>query len=577
MAFSTDIILNEAIRRYVIRERIGAGGMARVFRAWDKNLERDVAVKVLHDHLASQASFNERFDREAKLVASLQHPNIVQIYDFDTIEYQGQFLSYMVMPYLPGKTLRQLLDDYIEQRQTMPTSEIVRIINDLCAALGYAHSKGMVHRDVKPGNVLFGEYGQAVLMDFGIARLREGASLTQEGATVGTPAYISPEQASGRPADARSDLYALGIMIYEMFAGSPPFNDESLVAIILKHVSAPIPLLPDAIRESHPYLQSFLLKALAKDPEDRYQSAAALIQGLNEALSSQSPYPVHASPAIEAQERTVIEPLPSSAEQRTLLLENPSAPAAGRHRQLRWIISGMALVSFALVVLFAIARGQERNAASATDDTISSMTGSAPPYFVSDFSSDDPMRALWQQNDEGTALRQMTADGIYRLENRSRSTAITSLFDPEATYQDGTITLEGRLDTSSSPMSGYGIVFRYQDARNYNVFAVDGAGQYSIWALRNAEWSELRNQETEWTPNDVINPLGEMNQLTVVFAGEHLVGMVNQQVVADVVIPTEEARAGAIGIYIASTNTGEAVALIDSYQITDDIPSMTSQ
>jgi len=206
--------INSRINRYELQERIGAGGMARVFKAWDTVLERPVAIKILHDHLADDPNFKERFIREARFIARLNHPNIVQVYDFDVTEREGFPLYYMVMSYIPGRSLRDLLEEAKRIEQRLPADQIMRIVSNTADALDYAHEQGTVHRDVKPGNVLITQTGDAVLTDFGIARMVEGTRFTQEGISTGTPLYMSPEQATGQPGDSRSDLYSLGVMLF---------------------------------------------------------------------------------------------------------------------------------------------------------------------------------------------------------------------------------------------------------------------------------------------------------------------------------------------------------------------------
>ncbi|MEO1442450.1 MAG: serine/threonine-protein kinase, partial [Chloroflexota bacterium] len=169
---STDTLI-KSIDRYIVGERIGTGGMARVFRAKDKSLDRDVAVKVLHEHLADDDTFRARFEREAKFLASFHHPNVIQIYDYATVEEDSRYLCYMVMTYLPGNTLNDVMEENKAQDRLMPQQQVLQIIKDIAAALDYAHAAGMVHRDVKPGNILFDERGRAILTDFGIARMVE--------------------------------------------------------------------------------------------------------------------------------------------------------------------------------------------------------------------------------------------------------------------------------------------------------------------------------------------------------------------------------------------------------------------
>ncbi|PJF36271.1 MAG: hypothetical protein CUN49_06245, partial [Candidatus Thermofonsia Clade 1 bacterium] len=273
-------LLGTRLNRYEIRERIGKGGMAAVYKAWDVNLERWVAVKVLHTHLSDQEDFKERFEREAKLIASLNHPNIVQVYDFDTVERNGERIYYMVMTYVEGQTLRQVMEQRRASGERFSLAEIGAIMRGVCAALSYAHKRGMVHRDVTPGNILFNAEEQPVLADFGIARMVEGARITRSGTTSGTPIYMSPEQSTGAESDHRADIYSLGVILFELLSGKAPYEGESTVAILMKHVNDPIPKVTDLVPGLPPAADIIVARALAKSPEARYQSVEAFLHDL---------------------------------------------------------------------------------------------------------------------------------------------------------------------------------------------------------------------------------------------------------------------------------------------------------
>lgn len=261
---------------YQIIGPLGEGGMAAVYRAYQPSMERMIALKLLPRHYASDPEFSGRFQREARVIASLQHPHILPVFDFG----QSDGYTYLAMPFVEGGTLSDLLRT---RRLSLP--EIGRIMNQVGDALDYAHAQGLVHRDIKPSNVLLDRRNNCLLADFGLARLVEGAgTLTESGAMVGTPAYMSPEQGLGEKVDSRSDIYSLGVVLYQMVTGRPPFQAETPMAIMIKHIHDPLlpprhynPAVPEAV-------QQVILKALAKKPAARYRTAGDFVRALNQAI-----------------------------------------------------------------------------------------------------------------------------------------------------------------------------------------------------------------------------------------------------------------------------------------------------
>jgi serine/threonine protein kinase len=261
---------------YQIVAPLGEGGMAAVYKAYQPAVDRYVAIKVLPRQYAADPQFVARFQREAKALAQLQHPHILPVFDFG--ETDGY--TWLVMPFVPHGTLTDLL-----QGQPLPLVRVRKILTQLGLALQYAHARGLVHRDVKPSNVLLDESGNCLLSDFGLARMAEASvKLTTSGSVLGTPAYMSPEQGAGKAIDGRSDLYSLGVIFYELVTGRVPYRAETPVAVIFKHISDPLP----PARELNPALpepvERVLLKSLAKRPEDRFQTAAEMVAALQAAI-----------------------------------------------------------------------------------------------------------------------------------------------------------------------------------------------------------------------------------------------------------------------------------------------------
>ncbi len=256
------------VGRYEIRSELGRGGMSTVFLAYDPNVDRTVALKLLPREFLHHKEFRARFNREARIIAALEHSAIVPIYDFGDVEGQPFF----VMRHMSGGSLAAKVD-----KGPIPVSEASKIIERIGSALQYAHSKGVVHRDLKPGNILFDQFGTAYLADFGIARLEEtGATLTGS-VFMGTPAYMSPEQVQAvHDIDGRADIYALGVILYEMLTGIKPYSAKTAAATALKHVTEPVPRILKANPNLPPDMEQVIDKAMAKDPDQRYLLATDL-------------------------------------------------------------------------------------------------------------------------------------------------------------------------------------------------------------------------------------------------------------------------------------------------------------
>lgn len=261
--------MNSNIPGFSIQRELGHGGMATVYLALQESLRRLVALKVMAPALAADRNFSERFLKEARTIAQLSHPHIVAIFDVGVVAHA----HYLALEYVAGGDLKSRI-----RGGPLAPADAFRIVREIATALGYAHTKDFVHRDVKPENILFRDNGTAVLTDFGIARaVSSGTRMTGMGMSIGTPHYMSPEQARGKDVDGRADLYALGIVLYEMLTGTVPYDAEETVAIGIMHVTEPVPVLPQAL-SGH---QVLLDRLLAKEPNERYRTAEALIDAID--------------------------------------------------------------------------------------------------------------------------------------------------------------------------------------------------------------------------------------------------------------------------------------------------------
>jgi serine/threonine protein kinase len=264
--------------RYQLRDLLGRGGMASVYLAYDTVLDRQVAIKTLHTELGREQAFRERFRREAQSVAKLTHTNIVSVFDTGEDEMDGTTMPYIVMEYVEGKPLGSVLDADIKSHGAMPADKALKITADVLAALEISHEMGLVHRDIKPGNVMMTKRNVIKVMDFGIARAMQSGvtSMTQTGMVVGTPQYLSPEQALGRGVDARSDLYSVGIMLFQLVTGRLPFEADSPLAIAYAHVQEE-PVASSSINRSlPPAVDALVARALKKNPNERFPTAEAM-------------------------------------------------------------------------------------------------------------------------------------------------------------------------------------------------------------------------------------------------------------------------------------------------------------
>jgi eukaryotic-like serine/threonine-protein kinase len=297
-----DNLIGQQLDEYRLEGLLGKGGMARVYRAVDVRLKRYVAVKVIDTPFRAESEYTTRFEREAQAIAQLNHPHIVQLYRYG----EADGVLYMAMQYVQGADLATILDSYRQHGELMPPADAVRVIREVCLALDYAHGRGVIHRDVKPSNIMLDKNSRSVLTDFGLSLLSE---LGTQGEVFGTPHYIAPEQAiSSAGAVPQSDLYSIGVILYELFTGRLPFDGADVMDIAMRHLSESPPLPSTYRADINPELEAVIVKTLAKKPEERFPTGAALSKALERALhlaptsilrpptTAPSPYPTELRP-----------------------------------------------------------------------------------------------------------------------------------------------------------------------------------------------------------------------------------------------------------------------------------------
>ncbi len=332
----------ENVGPYRIIEQLGSGGMATVYKAYHPSLDRYVAIKVLHPAFKANPQFFERFQREARIVAKLEHPHIIPVYDFN--EHQGE--PYLVMRFVEGDTLKPRMSG-----TPMPSAEILHLMRPVCQALTYAHKQGVLHRDIKPSNIMVAKDGEVFLTDFGLARMvQAGESTLSQDMMVGTPQYISPEQAQGlSELDGRTDIYSLGVVLYEMITGRVPFSADTPFATVHDHIYTPLPLPSSINSEITPEVERLLLKALAKEPDDRFATTEELLNSLETTIGTQI-----ATPAAAVKAAPVVADAPSDK-------TKVEQPKKGGLPWWVWAASAILVICVAAAVLLGLLRARRLN------------------------------------------------------------------------------------------------------------------------------------------------------------------------------------------------------------------------
>lgn len=493
---TTKSILPESIGRYKIESEIGRGGMSTVYKAYDPRFKREVALKVMPHQFTHDPTFRARFEREAQALAAIEHPAIVPVYDFGEENEQ----PYLVLRYMHGGSLSDLL-----RHGPLPLSECVRIFSRLAPALDEMHSRGIVHRDLKPGNILFDQYGNSFLADFGIARLTQATTTLTGDSILGTPSYMSPEQARGESdIDGRSDIYALGAILFEMLTGKKPYQATTPMGVAMKHITDPIPRVLDVNANLPPECDTVISTAMAKEREKRYQSASEMVAaeemivrkqtaGLRTGIPARSTLPpttIQSMESIPPPRRSTAQvssqPIPKPPSpifkqpaSEVIPMTGPVIPPTPAIPQKKPRLKTGILVTAFLVVavicligmVFGVVKLLTPSAPTAAPD-VTPMAGEAP-YFSDDFS--DPSSG-WSPMVTDNVIT-IYQDGMFRIfVNAPQSTYWSN---PGLNYSD--VVVEVTAHKTGGPDDNmYGVICRYQDNDNFYFLTITSTGYASI-------------------------------------------------------------------------------------------------
>lgn len=542
--------MNQAqIGRYEIKSEIGRGGMATVFHAYDPRFKRDVAIKVLPAEFLHDPTFRARFDREAQIIASLEHPAIVPVYDYG--EENGQ--PYLVMRFMTGGTLSDRL-----KKGPLSLSEAAQILSRLAPALDEAHNRGIVHRDLKPANILFDSNDEAYLTDFGIARLTAATTSLTGSAILGTPAYMSPEQARGDPdIDGRSDIYSLGAILFEMLTGKQPYQSTTPMGVVLKHLTEPVPNLRDFYPDLPVESQAIISRAMAKDRQQRFSTAREMASA-QEALARGQP-----------NLRTPVQDKQNSTVGQTRQLK----PVASSGRKIPiwlWVAGGIvALAVFCGALALLVAGGalltgspsmttEAPASIPSTVGTTESLVTPAPQLsstFEDDFS--DPSSG-WEPGSHVSSRTGYDAGG-YRF------------FIDQADTMDwatpGLDFTDVRLEVAADKIAGaddnlFGVLCRYVDENNFYLLGISSDGYYNIGKYQQGKYRVIGQEEGQGF-NQAIHQGKTRNHMRAECIGTTLTLYVNDTNVASV--NDADFSSGDIGLAAAALDIPGTDILFDNF------------
>lgn len=530
-------MIGSTLGPYQIIEEIGHGGMGVVYKALQPSINRAVAIKVLPRQLAADTTFVARFKREVQLIARLEHAHILPVYDYG----ESDGLLYIVMRYLPSGTLKTRLD-----AGRLPLRDAARILSQLASALDYAHKHGVIHRDIKPANVLIDAQGDVFLTDFGIAKEAEGTFDLTGSSLIGTPQYMSPEQGQGLSLDGRSDVYALGVVLYEMISGRLPYHADSLLGMVMQHINAPLPEVRSHAPDLPQPIEAVLHKALAKQPQDRYTTAGALSTAFDAVLrpdaSSSTQHLQRDQPRTQEIDRT-----------------RPALPRVFHARRWMPFVYGVLLVT-TLIILSILVTNTLSNPTIPTEPPEAfaaiDQSGACEPLLFDDFS--DPASGFPRGERDNSAWDYV--DGEYQLLIK-----LPNQFEARTLRQDfGDYAVEVDAHLAEGEHGSYGLVLA-ADATdtNHYAFAIDDERNFAVTKRSPSGTTIVR----DWMFVPSINAAPVPNQLRAVHKGDSLALYANNILLTVVNDAALNQSASRMGLIAASFGAGAADARFDDFRV----------
>jgi hypothetical protein len=590
------------IGRYTIKSELGRGGMATVYLAYDPVLEREVALKLLPNYFAHDPEFSARFEREAKTVAALEHGSIVSMYDYGE---DGEW-PYFVMRLMKGGSLKDRIAE-----GPMSLEEAANIIERVAGALDKAHSKEIVHRDLKPGNIMFDEDGAAYLGDFGIVKLAESTeSYTRTGNTLGTPAYMSPEQADGKPdIDGRSDIYSLGIILYEMLTGSAPFTHDSMPRLLIMHLTAPIPNALDARPDLPAGVQAVIEKAMAKERDERYATAGDLAAAVQAALIGEEtavaaepdPISTRTAPVVEVEPEPVVETRTAATQPvadppaKQKLTPSPAAKSGGIPT---WAYAVAGVVVIAIIGIFALGGrgGDEKptpepvvaevasDPAQPTEPSPTKAPSIEEPAAVeptavpaapttapvSDSGSKFDPEYNYFDDPDGWSTEDLIESDEFVIA-RGQATFVTQIegaswITYDGAFGNGTYQIDVMMPDAKPLTAGFGIIFMADGVREtWYEFYLDSDGRASANFCPDAGCDDLESLIHNAESRAVNTQVGAMNTLKVEVFDNSMIFYVNDEKVGSTT--SRKLTEGAIGLILFTDIDQDLKVVYDNFMV----------